>query len=290
MGGTERLYVDVSYIALCKPSTPTGRRRLTKWCEAKWSEISCISVHAIFQCCFTMCEWHRGLDVHVSCIWAQRSAQQWLQLHASEMLWFTASLQYTHMLIHGAIHVTSVVCSVCCHVTIRSLPELLLVCHTSGPVLEVCLLLVPKIDRLSALEFSHCSIVFRVIRFPRMAVRCVVNVWCGGPWICGQHMSRECGVLFFISNTIFISYLHFTCAAISFLFSFLFQYVFVMYYFILCPFGTVKLYSFIAISVGTLTVELFAYILSMTTSFQVLSESVLINFSAIGVTTLLNYE
>ena len=39
------------------------------------------------------------------------------------------------------------------------------------------------------------------------------------------------------------------------------------------------------ISVGTLTVELFAYILSMTASFQVLSESVLINLSAIGLTT-----
>ena len=103
-------------------------------------------------------------------------------------------------------------------------------------------------------------------------------------------MSTECGVLFFISNTIFISYLRFMCAVISFLFSFLFQYVFGMFYFILCPFGTVKLYSFTAISAGTLTVELFAYILSMTTSFQVLSESVLINLSAIGVTTLLNYE
>ena len=104
-------------------------------------------------------------------------------------------------------------------------------------------------------------------------------------------VSRECRVLFFfISNTIFISYLNFMCAAISFLLLILFQYVFGMYHFILCPFGAVKLHSFIAISVGTLTVELFAYILSMTASFQVLSESVLINLSAIGVTTLLNYE
>ncbi len=72
------------------------------------------------------------------------------------------------------------------------------------------------------------------------------------------------GFFFFISNTSFISYLHFMCAAISFLFLLLFQYVFGMYYFILCPFGAIKLHSFIAISVGTLTVELFAYILPMT--------------------------
>ena len=55
---------------------------------------------------------------------------------------------WVFMLIHDAIHVTSTVCSVCCHVTILSLSELLLVCCTSGPVLEVCLLLVPRIDRL----------------------------------------------------------------------------------------------------------------------------------------------
>lgn len=175
MGGTERLDVDVSCIALCKPCTPTGRKSLTKW-----SEVNCISVHAVFQCCFAMCEWHRGLDV---CI---RNAV----IHCFPAIW-------VFMLIHGAIHVTSVVCSICCHVTILSLSELLLVCRMSGPVLEVCLFLVPKIDRLSPLEFSHCGIVFRVVQFPSMAVRCVVLVWCGGPWICGWHISRECGILFF---------------------------------------------------------------------------------------------